>query len=369
MKQFSSFVRKEFYHIFRDKRTVMILLIMPVLQIILFGFAITTEVKNVRMAVFAPSKDISTEGIINQLQESKYFTLVEELQGSGDIQRIFREGKANLVVVFSENFHDNMLHTGESSIQLIADATDPNQALMLTNYAASIISGYGMEIMNEANMPLQIIPEIKMLNNPQMKDAYNFVPGVMGLILMLICAMMTSISIVREKETGTMEILLASPMKPIYIILSKTTPYFTLSIVNLATILLLSVYVLGIPVAGNLFLLIFISLLFILVALSIGLLISTIVDKQLAAMLISGMGLMMPTMLLSGMIFPVESMPVFLQWISCALPVRWYIEAVRKLMIQGVDAVYVLKEIVILSGMALFVLSASLKKFSIRLKK
>jgi ABC-2 type transport system permease protein len=200
-----------------------------------------------------------------------------------------------------------------------------------------------------------------------MKGAYNFVPGVMGLILMLICAMMTSISIVREKETGTMAVLLVSPVKPVYVILAKMTPYFTLSIFNLITILLLSVFVLGVPVAGNLFLLIFVSLIFILTALALGLLISNLVNTQVAAMLVSGLGLMMPTMLLSGLIFPIESMPPILQWLSCILPVRWYIEVVRKVMIQGVDAVFVLKEIAILSGMAVVLLVVSLKKFKIRL--
>jgi ABC-2 type transport system permease protein len=348
MKQFLSFVRKEFYHIFRDKRTVLILLVMPVIQIILFGFAITTEVKNARVAIFDPSKDVSTRQIIDRLQASEYFTLVEELHNPDEIQRIFKAGKASLVIVF-----------GEASVQLIADATDPNQATMLAYYASNIIN-------NEKSQPV-INCQLKMLYNPQMKGAYNFVPGVMGLILMLICAMMTSISIVREKETGTMEILLASPVKPLSIILAKMTPYFTLSIVNLITILLLSVFVLNVPVAGNLLLLIMISLLFILTALALGLLISNVVNTQVAAMLISGMGLMMPTMLLSGLMFPIENMPAILQWFSAILPVRWYIEAVRKVMIQGVDAVYIIKELLILTGMALFLLTVSLKRFNIRL--
>jgi ABC-2 type transport system permease protein len=366
--KFFVFVRKEFYHIFRDKRTILILLVMPIVQIILFGFAITTEVKNVRMAIYDPSKDISTQRIIHQLQTSEYFTLVEELQNPADIQRIFKEGKANLVIVFGDEFENNLLHTGEASVQLIIDATDPNQATTLAHYALNIITSYGQELIQDYQTPLKIIPEIKMLYNPQMKGAYNFVPGVMGLILMLICAMMTSIAIVREKEMGTMEVLLASPVKPIYIIVSKVTPYLALSIINLATILLLSVHVLNVPIAGSLFLLIAVSFLFISVSLSIGLLISITVDTQVAAMLLSGMGLLLPTMLLSGMIFPVESMPEILQWLSSIVPARWYIDAVRKIMIQGVDTVFVAKELIILSGMTFFLLFISLKKFNIRLK-
>ncbi len=360
---FLSFVRKEFFHIFRDRRTMLILLVMPVIQIILFGFAITTEVKNAQVAVLDLSKDVATQRLIDRFQASEYFEITNELHSFQDIEEVFKQGKVNMVMVFGDDFQDNLLHTGEASVQLIADATDPNQATMLTNYAGGIIASYQQELLATYSMPLQITPQLKMLYNPQMKGAYNFVPGVMGLILMLICAMMTSISIVREKEMGTMEVLLASPIKPIYIILAKAVPYFTLSIVNLTTILLLSVFVLKVPVAGSLFLLTVVSLIFILVALALGLLISNVANTQVTAMLVSGMGLMMPTMLLSGMIFPIDSMPVILQWISSILPVRWYIEAVRKLMIQGVEPVFVLKQLLILVFMALFLIVVSLKRF------
>lgn len=367
MKQFIAFVRKEFYHILRDKRTLLILLGIPVVQIVLFGFAITTEVNNIRVAVYDPSNDVSTQRIINQLDASKYFKVSERIHSPSEIETLFQKGKADLIVVFSEQFDNNIRHTGEAGIQLIADATDPNTATMLTNYAVNIIGEFQRQLMSESNIPIQIVPEIKLLYNPQMKSAYNFVPGVMGLILILICAMMTSISIVREKETGTMEVLLVSPMKPIYIIIAKAVPYLVLSCVNLVTILLLSVYLLDVPVAGSLFWLGIISLLFIFVALALGLLISTIADTQVAAMLISGMGLMMPVMLLSGMIYPTESMPVVLQWVSDVIPAKWYIMGVKKLMIQGLGVSYVWKEIGILTVMAAVLLTISLKKFKVRL--
>ena len=367
MKQFLSFVKKEFYHIFRDTRTMMILLGMPIVQIILFGFAITTEVKNTKIAVYDPSKDISTQRIINQLSASEYFTVDHFLNNPEDIQDIFRKGEVSLALIFSDNFSDNLLHTGEAAIQLIADATDPNQATTITAYASNIIAGYQQELLREYNIPFQIIPEIRMLYNPEMKSGYNFVPGVMGMILMLICAMMTSIAIVREKEMGTMEIMLASPMKPIYVIISKMVPYFVISWVNLITILLLAVYVLGVPVSGSLIWLNILSLIFILVALALGLLISTLIDSQVAAMLASGMGLMIPVMLLSGMIYPVENMPLILQWFSCIIPARWYITAVKKLMIEGLSISFVLKELAILTSMAVILISISLKKFKTRL--
>jgi ABC-2 type transport system permease protein len=368
MKQFLSFVRKEFYHILRDKRTMLILIGIPIMQIILFGFAINNEVKNTPIAIFDLSKDISTQRITNQLGTSEHFAVTGVLNSPADIDKSFKEGKASLVVVFGKNFNESLLHTGEASIQLITDATDPNQAILITNYASNIINSYQQELMREYNIPFRIVPEIRMLYNPQMKSAYNFVPGVMGLILMLICSMMTSISIVREKEAGTMEVLLASPMKPIYIILAKAIPYLTLSIVNLASILLLAVFMLKVPVSGSLFWLVVVSLIFIAVALSLGLLVSTVVDTQVAAILASGMGLLIPVMLLSGMIYPIESMPTVLQWLSHIIPARWYIAAIRKLMIEGVGVVFVIKEMSILLLMAIFLLAVSLKNFKTRLE-
>jgi len=373
MKQFISFIKKEFYHILRDKRTILILLVMPIVQIILFGFAITTEVKNTPMAILDPSKDEATRQITERLAASDFFTFVRELHNSEDVEKAFQKGEVNVVVVFSENFQNSLLHTGEAAVQVIADATDPNQANTFANYASNIINQWRMEngqlkMAQSNNSQFSILnSQLKMLYNPQMKGAYNFVPGVMGLVLILICAMMTSISIVREKEIGTMEILLVSPVKPIYIILAKITPYFALSIINLTTILLLSVFVLGVPIAGSLLLLILFSLLFILVGLSLGLLVSNIVETQVAAMLISAVVMMMPTMLLSGMIFPIESMPKILQWIAIIPPNRWYVEGVIKIMIMGVEAKYVLKEFAILSIMAIGLLAVSLKKFKIRL--
>lgn len=341
---------------------------MPIVQIILFGFALTTEVKDAQIAVYDLSKDVSTRQIIQKIQANEYFTLVKYLDSPDQIEQVMKEGKAGMVLVFDSDFHANLLSTGEAAIQIIADATDPNQATTMTNYATSILNQYQQEMATQQNAGIRIVTQTRMLYNPQMEGAYNFVPGVMGMILMLICAMMTSIAIVREKEKGSIEILLTSPVKPIFIIISKAVPYFTLSVVNLIVILLLSVFVLKVPIAGSLFLIFLTSFLFILVALLLGLLISNLAETQVAAMLISGMGLMMPTMLLSGMMFPIESMPMVLQYLSSVMPARWYIEIIKKLMIQGVDGVYILKEFIILVVMILCLLAASLKTFKVRLQ-
>ena len=340
----------------------MILLGMPVLQIILFGFAITTELNHSRVAVLDPTKDAVTTRITERIDENRYFSVVKELSSASDIETVFRHDEADIVVAFTPDFDAN-LSTGEAGIQLVVDATDPNTGNMMAGYVQGIV-GQALQSGTQSSP----IVQTHLLFNPQMKSAYNFVPGVMGLILMLICAMMTSISIVREKETGTMEVLLVSPIRPIFIILAKAVPYLVLSCVNLATILLLSVYVLHVPVEGSLWTLSFLSLLLIAGALSLGLLISCVVQNQVAAMIVSGMGLMMPVMLLSGMIFPIESMPAVLQWISNIIPARWYIQAVKKVMIEGLGMAAVWHEALILSGMAALLIGLSLKKFKERLE-
>lgn len=356
MKQFLSFIKKEFLHILRDKRTVLILLAMPVVQIILFGFAISTEVKNIRLAVFDLSHSPQTAELVRQIDASEYFWVQSAVDSLEQINELFLQSKIDVAMVIDLDYPAN------PRIQIIADASDPNTATIATNYLSSIIRA------STANPQMPLVDQkLVMLYNPSMLSSYNFVPGVMGMILMLICAMMTSISIVREKEVGTMEVLLVSPVHPIKIIVAKLVPYFVISVINLIVILLLSVYVLGVPVVGSLGWLILLSLIFIIVALSLGLFISTIVASQVAAMIISGMVLMMPTVLLSGMMFPIENMPLPLQWFSSLMPARWFVAGVRKLMIQGVGVEFVAKEFMILGAMAVVLIGVSLKKFKIRL--
>jgi ABC-2 type transport system permease protein len=367
MKQLLSFIRKEFYHILRDRTTILILLLMPIIQIILFGFVLTTEVKNTAVAVLAPTEDESTQRIIKKIDASAYFDVVQKIENTNQIQMVFRDAKAKLVIVFEDHFAEKLKHSGKANIQLIADATDPNAATSFTFYASNIINSYQQELMGQSANPYQILPEVKMLYNPQMKGAFNFVPGVLGMIMILICAMMTSIAIVREKEMGTMEVLLVSPMKPIYIIISKITPYFVLSFINFGTIMLLSVFVLEVPIAGSFISLVAVSLIYIILSLSLGLVVSTLTDSQQAAMLISGMGLMIPVMLLSGMMFPIENMPVPLQILSNIVPAKWYISAVKTIMIKGLGITAVWKEICVMVFMISVLIGISLKKFKIRL--
>lgn len=351
MKQFISFVIKETRHILRDKRTMLILFGMPVVMMLIFGFAITTDVKNVRTVVVTSQMDLQTQRAVERLSQSEYFTITQTVNTPKDAELLIRNQKADMAIVFAPDFASK--HRG---IQIIVDGADPNMAQQWTNYATNVIT----------NMPGGVV-NAKLLYNPQMRSAYNFVPAILGMLLMLVCAMMTSISIVREKERGTMELLLVSPVRPLMIMIAKVVPYLVLAFAILTTILLMARYVLDVPLAGSIVWIYVISTIYIILALSLGLLISTIATTQLMALLLSAMVLLMPIVMLSGMIFPVESMPEVLQWIAALVPPRYYIQAMRKLMIMGVDISNVVREIYILSAMALSLLIVALAKFKKRL--
>jgi ABC-2 type transport system permease protein len=367
MQQFLSLVRKEFYHILRDRRTMFILLGMPIAQIILFGFALTNEVKNARIAVFDQSKDIATQAIIEQISSSNYFDIEDNLHSYDDIEKTFRKGKIKLAIVFPENFHSDLQHFNKAQVQLVTDASDPNTANALSNYAAAIIKDYEQRITNDRKLPYTIKTETRMLYNPQLKGSYSMVPGVMAMVLMLVCTLMTAITVVREKELGTMEILLVSPLKPLKIIVAKAMPYLMLSIVNISTILLLSVFVLEVPINGSLLLLVFESILFTLTCLAFGLLISASTASQQTAMFISLTGMFLPTIMLSGFMFPIENMPLPLRILSNVVPAKWYYSIVNAVMIKGADLTIVWKQTLILAGIMAALLILSIKKFKIRL--
>jgi len=339
MGGFLSFVKKEALHILRDKRTMLIVLLLPIVQILLFGFAISTEMNNIDFAVVAPNR---TETIRQQ---------IERMEAA--------------VVVFSEDYDRLVTNAGiegvsEAAVQFILDASNPNNAGTGLGYLQSSFQS-GISVASVA-------PATRVLYNPQMKSSYNFVPGIMGLIFILICAMLTSVSIVREKETGTMEGLLVSPVRPIWIIFAKMIPYFLLSCVNLVVILVLARYVLGVPMSGSMVGLVGLSLLYLVLSLALGLFISTMANTQVTAMLISGMVLMLPIIMLSGMLFPVENMPGILQALSCIVPARWYIDAVRKLMIGGMPFAEVWQQACILFAMTAVLVGVALKKFNDKLE-
>lgn len=362
----AAFIKKEFIHIFRDRWTLLIIIGMPIVQLLLFGFAISTEISNVDIAVFDGSQDVLTGKIIDRIDRSRYFNVVEKIDDPQRINAVFREGRADAVLVFDSAFARKAEVGEEARMQIIMDGSDPNRASMINAYLNGILASCRKDIGPEASAA-GVTPTVRMLYNPQGKSAYNFVPGVMGLILMLICAMMTAVAIVREKESGSMEVLLSSPVSPLGIIIAKAIPYLALSFLDLCIILLCATTVLDVPVAGSLTALLVVSALFLACTLGIGLLISTVAKTQMAAMIISSVGLLMPTMLLSGLMFPIESMPAVLQWISAAVPARWYIQAVKIIMIQGAPVRCAMTEIGVLLLMTLVVTAASVKNFKTRI--
>lgn len=367
MKSFLAFVRKEFYHILRDRRTLLILFGMPIVQIIIFGYAISMEFRNASIAIVAHSKDALSLELTEKVMASGHFQLKKNLSSYQEIENEFQRGTVKLVMVIPPDFYNRFYSTGDAQVQVIADASDPNTAALLVNYAMVMINSFQLEHLGSRSIPYLIQVETRMLYNPQLRSVFLFVPGVMTLILMLVSAMMTSLTIAREKELGTMELLLVSPLPPILIIVGKVVPYVLLSFINAMLILLLGIYLFGMPVTGSIVLLLLLCTLFILTSLSLGILISTRTQTQQAAMLGSLMGLMMPTMILSGFIFPLESMPKVLQGISNFIPAKWFIIILRSVMLKGVGLSFIWKETLILLGMMLFFLLVSWRNFKIRL--
>jgi ABC-2 type transport system permease protein len=354
--------------VFRDKKSLLMLIGLPVVEIILFGFALTNEIKNAKIVVADFAKDLGSQQIITKMASSGYFNITKSLMNHRQIEAAFREGDIKLAVVIPDHFYEELLHLNTAKIEILADGSDPNTATTLVNYVNSIIADYNSQLLLSAKVPFQIIPEVRMLYNPQLIGAPNFVPGVMAMVLLLICVMMTSVSIVREKELGTMEVLLVSPVPPLMVIISKMIPYLFISLIDLALILLLSVYMLGLPINGSIFLLLGVSLVFIITALSLGLLISTATNTQESAMTVSLLSMMLPTTILGGFMFPIENMPLPLQLLSNVVPARWYYTIIKAVMLKGLGFSYIWKETLILSCMTVVFIFVSLKNFKVRLE-
>lgn len=367
MKQFFAFVEKEFYHIFRDKATMLIILLMPVVQVLIFGFTITTDIRNTAIAVCDQCKSPESRDLIGHIGSGPYFQIDRYLESPKDFDALFKKGKVKLILVIPKDFSSDLIRNKKARIQIITDACNPNEADIVNSYIRNIAARYALSFKEDGGQPVYIDTLIRMMYNPQLKSAYTFVPGVIGLVLMLICTLMTSVSIVRERELGTMESLLVAPSKPLYIIFAKTVPYFVVSIFNLLVIILLSIFAFGVPVRGSFLLFFMASITYIFTSLCLGIFISTVSRTQQIAMIISLMGLMLPTVLLSGLMFPISSMPAVLQGLSHILPARWFIDMARAIMIKGLGFGQIWMQWTILMGMAVFFLVLSVRGFKVRL--
>lgn len=363
MKSFLALIKKEFLHIIRDVRTLMIVGLMPIVQMLLFGFALNTDVTDIRFGVQDFAKDNLSAKVIQALSSNPDFIYTREIVSKSELESAFNNNALDMVLVFDSEFARNL------KAQIILDSSDPNRAKLINMQALQIImQTLQRELSKGRDINLSpITPHITMLFNPLNESAFNFVPGLLGMVIMLICAMMTSVSIVREKERGSMEILLTSPLSPTKLIISKIVPYFCISCASLVCVLLLSVYVLGLSIKGNILLLLLFCMLYITLALSIGLFISNLAKTQMVAMLVSGMVFIMPIMMLSGMMFPIESMPAILQYISHIIPTKWFIIGVKKIMLEGLGVAESIREWGILFTMLGVILLASFKTFKTRL--
>ncbi|PLX07522.1 MAG: multidrug ABC transporter permease [Marinilabiliales bacterium] len=366
MKRFLAFLSKEFLHIFRDVRTIMILFLITVFQILIFGYVIKNEVKDAKVAVLDKSNDIMTAGIINKMDAANDIEIVGLLNSYDEIEHYFKSNKVKAVVVFKEDFANDYTREKKAEIQIILDASEPNLANLLSSYISAISKEYAAE-RNIGASQIKVSIEPRMLFNENLNSAYMFVPGTMALILMVITALMSSISIVREKEIGTMEVLLVSPLRPIQIILGKLAPYAILSVINAISVIVIGNLVFEVPILGNPLVLLLVSFTFILMALSLGLFISTVAKTQHVAMFISMFGLLMPTMLLSGFIFPIENMPIALQYFSKIVPAKYFLLAIKSVMLKGLGLSYIWKELLVLLGMTASFILISVKKFKVRL--
>ncbi|MFT3982183.1 MAG: ABC transporter permease [Ferruginibacter sp.] len=368
MKKLFAFIQKEFYHVFRDKRTLLILFGLPIVQIVLFGFALSNEVKNIGVTILDNAQDVQSKQIISKLSSSSYFNIIDPARDYQDIEEKFKTGAATCALIFPQHFADN-LFTGEGAkIQLIADASDPNTATTVTSYINSIVSAYQKDLNPNTQLSYHIDINLRNLYNEEQNGSLNFIPGVIALIFMIVSTALTSVAVVREKELGTMEILLVSPFNPIMVLIAKAVPYLVLSIIDFLIIIFLAVYLLDVEIKGSFLLLFAISILFIITCLSLGLLISNITDSQQGAMLFSMMGMMMPTMMLTGFMFPIENMPKVFQVISNIIPSKYYYSITKAVMLKGLGFSYVWKDVLVLVAMSAGLLFISLKKFKIRLQ-
>ena len=360
MKSFFGFIIKEFQHIIRDKRTLIILFGMPLAQLLIFGYAVRNELTLTGISILDQSKDAQTQLITDKLTASGYFEITSLLDDESQIEDVFRSGEARMVLVYGSDYARNLQRNGVGTVQIITDASNPNMAQLVQSYTAAIISE------TATSRPNGIIPEVRMLYNPELRSANLFVPGLIAIILMLVSALMTSIAITREKELGTMEVLLASPLHPLVIILGKVLPYLLLSILNVITVLFIAQVVFDVPFVGNYIHFFIQAMLFTITALSLGILISTITNSQQVAMMIALAGLLLPTILLSGFIFAVENMPVILQVLSNIIPARWFLVIIKGIMLKGSGIELLWKETLV--GMMVFLIFISVRKFKIRLE-
>jgi ABC-2 type transport system permease protein len=360
-------VRKEIYHILRDRRTLVVIVLLPVLQVILFGFAIRTDVDHVRLVIVDPAPDNATLALRDRFAATSTYRIVAGVPRVADVEPLFEQGAAQEAIAFEPGFAEHLARGLPARVLIVTDATEPNTGSLLQAYATATIQGYEREL-DSRSVAIRIVPEVRMRFNPTRKSANLFVPGLMAFVLTIISSLMTAISLTREKETGTMEALLVSPLRPWQIIVGKVVPYLAIGFISVVGVIVEARLVFDVPLRGSVVLLLGEGLLFILVSLSLGILISARTSSQRVAMMGTLVGTMLPTMLLSGFIFPVESMPQPLQIFADIVPAKYFVFVARSVMLKGVGLGYLWQETLVLCMMAVALLILSTRSFRERLE-
>jgi ABC-2 type transport system permease protein len=366
MRAFLGFVRKEILHLLRDRQTLAILILFPVVQVLIFGFAVRTDVRAIAIAIVDPTPDVATLELRERVAASDRFRVIAVLPSAASLQDEFRRGAIRQALVLPDEVERRLGRSDSLPLQLLTDGSDPNTAGIMMGYATALVDRWYHDQVRGGG-GLRIEPQRRMRYNPTLESAQLFVPGLVAFVLTIVSALMTAISISREKETGTMEMLLVSPIRPRAIVVGKVIPYIVLGFVSVLLVLVAARTVFGVPLRGSLTLLLLESGLYIVTALALGVVISTKAPNQRTAMIAALAGLMMPTLLLSGFIFPLDSMPKVLQWLSYAVPARWFLTIVRGIMLKGAGLATLWQETLILIGMTMLLLAKGARGLAIRL--
>lgn len=362
-----AFMVKEVQHILRDRQTLTILILMPLLQVVLFGYALRTDIQDIRVAVVDPTPDYATLTLRNRLGATDRFRLVQVLPDASRLETLFRRNEADVGVEVAPRFGTRLARGEPADIQIVADASDPNGGTTMAAYVNAVIDDFAGQ-MGASGGAVHIALDTRMRFNPTLASVNLFVPGLIALVITLVSALMTAISLSREKERGTLESLLVSPLRPWQIIVGKVAPYLAIGFVSVIAVLIEARLVFQVPVRGSVALLLAEGLLYILVSLSLGILVSARTSSQRVAMMATIVGTMLPTIMLSGFVFPIESMPVVLRWITPAVPARWFVSIVRGIMLVGVGLDYLWPDTLVLAGMAAILLVLSIRSFHARLE-
>lgn len=356
-------MRKEFWHILRDWQSLVIVIVMPLVMMFLYGYALSNEIREIPVIVEMPNPSPEAQQIVKRLDATTLFRVIGIVPAALDVKELFRANRAKAVIRLTPDFAQALRrHGSPAPVQVVIDGGDQNLATVVRNTITPLLQTIVLDIM-QIEKPKIVTVEQRVLYNPRQESAQFFVPGLMSFILLMISAMLTSVAITREKESGTLEQLLISPLKPLEILTGKILPYIVLATIDGILILIVGWLVFNVHVSGNLAFLGLVCLVYVFVALAMGLIFSTIAKNQQEAMMMVLPATLMPSMLLSGFIFPIASMPVPLQWVAHIIPATYFLEIIRGIILKGTGPAELWLPLCILAGIGVLFMGIAVKKF------